>query len=111
MKKKIQFAGLDGAANTLPENTLESIQKTLELGATSIEVNVHLCDSGELVVIQDSNVDETTNGMGDVEYFTLEELKKLRIQDQYQIPSPLIGSVKNSWLQVLTGSSLLIFIP
>jgi len=87
MKKKIQFIGLNGTMKLPPENTLESIQKTLELGAKSIEVNVHVCDSGEPVVIKDSDVDETTNGMGEVEDFTLEELKKLRIQDQYQIPS------------------------
>lgn len=87
MKKKIQFIGLNGTMKLPPENTLESIRQTLELGAKTIEVNVHVCDSGELVVIRDSDVDETTNGMGDVEDFTLEELKKLRIQDQYQIPS------------------------
>lgn len=87
MKKKIQFIGLIGTGNLPPENTLESVQRALEAGISSIDVDVHCCDSGELVVIRDSDVDVTTNGMGEVEDFTLDELKKLRIEGTYQIPS------------------------
>lgn len=87
MKKKIQFLGLNGTENLPPENTLESVQRALEARIGSIDVDVHCCDSGELVVIHDSDVDVTTNGMGEVEDFTLDELKKLRIDGTYQIPS------------------------
>jgi glycerophosphoryl diester phosphodiesterase len=87
MKKKIQFVGLSESIELPPENTLESIQLALDEGAPIIEVDLHLCDSGELVVIHDADVDMSTNGMGDVDDFTLEELQKLKIAGKYKIPS------------------------
>jgi glycerophosphoryl diester phosphodiesterase len=60
-----------------PENTLDSFAKALELGVDGIELDVHLCRSGETVVIHDSRVDRTTNGQGKVREMTLGELKDL----------------------------------
>lgn len=62
-----------------PENTLSSFQKAIELGVDMVELDVHLCKSGELVVIHDEKVDRTTNGRGFVADMTLAELKKLNV--------------------------------
>ena len=69
--------GHRGAMGYAPENTLASFAKALELGVDGIELDVHLCKSGELVVIHDGRVDRTTNGKGTVIDMTLAELKQL----------------------------------
>lgn len=78
--------GHRGAKGHLAENTLESIQKALDLGVDAIELDVHSCKTGELVVIHDFTLDRTTNGEGEVAGKTLEELKSLKIEGRYQIP-------------------------
>ncbi|MDR5589216.1 glycerophosphodiester phosphodiesterase [Christiangramia sp. SM2212] len=78
--------GHRGAKAHVAENTLESIQKALEIGVDMIEIDVHKCASGELWVIHDFTLDRTTNGSGEIAKRTAEELKKLRIEGQFKIP-------------------------
>jgi glycerophosphoryl diester phosphodiesterase len=79
--------GHRGAKAYEPENTLPSFQKAIELGADGVEFDVHVCKSGELVVIHDFSVDRTTNGTGAISDLTLRELKELRINDALEIPT------------------------
>jgi glycerophosphoryl diester phosphodiesterase len=79
--------GHRGAKAHVAENTPESFQRALDLGAEGIELDVHACATGELVVIHDFTVDRTTNGKGEVSKLALTELKKLKIEDQYRIPT------------------------
>jgi glycerophosphoryl diester phosphodiesterase len=69
--------GHRGAMGYAPENTLGSFAKALELGVDGIELDVHVCKSGEVVVIHDERIDRTTNGKGLVKEMTLQELKGL----------------------------------
>jgi glycerophosphoryl diester phosphodiesterase len=69
--------GHRGAAGHEPENTLRSFMKAVQLGADMTELDVHLCASGELVVIHDETVDRTTDGSGRVGDMTLGELRTL----------------------------------
>lgn len=78
--------GHRGAMGYEPENTLSSFQKAIELGADMVELDVHLCKSGELVVIHDDTVDRTTNGRGLVVDMTLAELKLLDAGKRQTIP-------------------------
>jgi glycerophosphoryl diester phosphodiesterase len=78
--------GHRGAKGHVAENTLASFQKALEMGVDGIELDVHVCATGELVVIHDFTVDRTTNGSGEVHKMTLAELKKLRVEGEYSIP-------------------------
>lgn len=79
--------GHRGAKGYEPENTLISFQKAIELKADGVEFDVHICKSGELIVIHDFTVDRTTNGTGAIADLTLAELKKLRIDEHHQIPT------------------------
>ncbi len=79
--------GHRGAAGHIPENTIESILKALTLGAHAVEIDVHLCASGELIVFHDLTLDRMTNGAGDLASWTLEELKYLRVSELYRIPT------------------------
>ena len=67
--------GHRGATGYAPENTRASFAKALELGVDGIELDVHVCESGEVVVIHDERVDRTTNGKGKVREMSLPELK------------------------------------
>src|SRR5690606_39020303 len=84
--RKIQKIGHRGAKGDLAENTLESIRKAIDLKVDSVEIDVHLCKTGELVVIHDFTVDRTTNGEGEVSEKTLDELRSLLIEGKYRIP-------------------------
>lgn len=79
--------GHRGAKGYEPENTLVSFEKALEMNADGIELDVHTCKSGELIVIHDFTVDRTTNGKGAVSDLTLSELKALRINATFQVPT------------------------
>ncbi|MFH0849946.1 MAG: glycerophosphodiester phosphodiesterase family protein [Candidatus Bathyarchaeota archaeon] len=51
------------------------------------ELDVHLCASGELVVIHDETVDRTTDGSGRVGEMTLGELRALDAGKGERIPT------------------------
>ena len=78
--------GHRGAKRNFAENTLESIQKALNFGVDAIEIDVHRCKTGELVVIHDFTLDRTTNGSGEVAKKTLSEIKGLNVEDEFGIP-------------------------
>ncbi|MDX1428009.1 MAG: glycerophosphodiester phosphodiesterase family protein [Salegentibacter mishustinae] len=78
--------GHRGAKGHLAENTLESIQKALSFGVETIEIDVHRCKTGELVVIHDFTLDRTTNGSGEVAKKSLTEIKALKVENEFEIP-------------------------
>lgn len=84
---KILKIGHRGAKGHVTENTLESIQKAIDLGVDGVEIDVHLCASGELVVFHDFTVDRMTDGTGEISNFSLKELKKLKVKSRFQIPT------------------------
>ena len=79
--------GHRGAAAYIAENTLESVQKAMDFGVDGVEVDVHLCASGELVVFHDITLDRMTTGSGEIGEWTLDELKVLRVQQRHRIPT------------------------
>lgn len=79
--------GHRGASGYILENTLESIQKAIELDVDAIELDVHTCASGEVVVFHDFTLDRLTNTIGPIANFTLSELKQLKLNNEYTIPT------------------------
>jgi len=59
------------------ENTIESLQQAVDLGADAIEFDVRVTRDGVPVVMHDPDVDRTTDGRGLVESFTFAEIRKL----------------------------------
>jgi len=76
-----------GAKAYEPENTLAAFAKAIELQSDAIEFDVHLSADGEIMVIHDETIDRTTDGSGFVKDLSLGALKKLRIHEQYEIPT------------------------
>jgi glycerophosphoryl diester phosphodiesterase len=66
-----------GASAYYPENTMESFQGAISMGADMIEFDVQLTRDGEVIVFHDEKLTRCTNGKGRVADYTLVELKKL----------------------------------
>jgi len=79
--------GHRGAAGYEPENTLRGFERAVQLSADMVELDVHLCASGELVVIHDDTVDRTTDGSGRVGGMTLGELRALDAGGGERVPA------------------------
>ncbi len=54
-----------------------SFRKAMALKVDMIELDVHVCSTGEIVVIHDETVDRTTNGSGAVSDLSLSEIREL----------------------------------
>ncbi len=77
-----------GYSGLYPENTMLAFKKAIEIGASGIELDVHLTKDKEIVIIHDELLDRTTNGTGLVMDHTLKELKTLNASilfSQYDI--------------------------
>jgi len=68
-----------GASSQKPENTIEAFAKALEMGADAIELDVHFCKTGEIVVIHDETLERTTRGHGKVADKSLPALQELGV--------------------------------
>ena len=66
-----------GASAYAPENTEPAFRKAIELGADGVELDVHLCKDGHMVVNHNFDVDHNSDGLGLIEEYTLRELKQL----------------------------------
>jgi glycerophosphoryl diester phosphodiesterase len=66
-----------GASAYEPENTLRAFARAVEMGATMLELDVHLSRDGHLVVIHDPDLSRTTNGSGSVGDLPLVEIQRL----------------------------------
>jgi len=76
-KQDIVVVAHRGLAPGFPENTLLAFRHALEQGVDFLEVDLRMTRDGVPVIIHDDTVDRTTDGQGEVETFTLAELKKL----------------------------------
>ena len=66
-----------GFSVVAPENTLASIRKAIEAGATGCEFDVYAAKDGPVVLMHDATVDRTTDGIGKVTEMTVDELARL----------------------------------
>jgi glycerophosphoryl diester phosphodiesterase len=78
--KNIVVVAHRGAHKTVPENTLASLEKAIELGVDYVELDVRRTKDGVLVLLHDASVNRMTNGKGKVEDLTYDEIHKLNIR-------------------------------
>jgi glycerophosphoryl diester phosphodiesterase len=69
-----------------PENTIASIVKALELGASCVEIDVYYVD-GQLMVFHDDRLERTTNGTGLIMEQTFQDLRRLDAGQGEKIPT------------------------
>ncbi len=66
-----------GASAYEPENTLRAFERAIGMGATMMELDIHLSRDGQPVVVHDADLSRTTNGTGRVSELTLAEIRTL----------------------------------
>lgn len=74
-----------GASGQAPENTLKAFRLALDIGATWLELDVHLV-GGRLVVIHDESLDRTTSGRGLLSDHSLAEVRAVDAGDGERVP-------------------------
>ena len=68
-----------GLSSLYPENTIPAFEGAAEYGFDSFEFDVHTTKDGEWIVIHDDTVDNVTDSTGEVEDYTLKEIRKLKL--------------------------------
>lgn len=68
-----------GLSSLYPENTLPAFYGAAKQGFDAFELDIHTTKDGEWVVIHDDDVNYMTDSEGDVENFTLEELREMKL--------------------------------
>ncbi len=71
--------GHRGYSELAPENTIKAFDLCLAHGIPGIELDIHLCKTGELVVIHDHKLQRLAGVDGEVEEMSLADLKQLDV--------------------------------
>lgn len=71
--------GHRGAKAYCPQNTLNSFENALDMGADGIELDIHMSKDGELVVFHDFELDHLTDASGPVGGYTASQLQKIEV--------------------------------
>lgn len=66
-----------GASGSAPENTLAAIKKALAMEVDMVEIDVHLSQDGQVIVMHDHTLDRTTNGSGKISMTSSAEIEEL----------------------------------
>jgi glycerophosphoryl diester phosphodiesterase len=77
--EKPMLFGHRGYSSIAPENTLPSFLMCVQKGIPGVELDVHLCKTGELVVVHDSNLKRVSGKDVNVEDLTFEQLRKIDV--------------------------------
>lgn len=85
--------GHRGARNLWPENSLSGFRKTAKLNIAGVEFDLHLTNSGEVVVLHDPTLERTTNGFGDIAELTPQRRKATTLRDSMDEHIPLFDEV------------------
>lgn len=88
MERFVTITAHRGGRNSGPENSLPAIERSLNAGIKSIEVDIHRSNDGHLVVCHDRTIDRTTNGKGFIGKMSFDELRHFSILDDEGIPTP-----------------------
>ena len=69
------------------ENTIESVQRAIELNVDGIEIDVFKSKTGELVVYHDPSLSRLSNSNAFIEQISLDSIKKVELIGGYFIPT------------------------
>ena len=105
--ENLTITGHRGGALLGAENSLECIRKGLDAGASSIEIDVHITADSNIVVCHDPTVDRTTNGSGEINEMTIEQIKELRLLENGAVTDQQIPTLEQV-LEVIDGRAELL---
>jgi len=85
--------GHRGCTSHAVENTMQAFQHCFDHQVIGIELDVHRCQSGQLVVIHDHDLNRLTHLEKTVENVPWEQLRLLSLQDSSEAHIPLLEQV------------------
>jgi glycerophosphoryl diester phosphodiesterase len=97
--------GHRGARNIWAENSLTGFRKVLELGVKAVELDLHLSDAGEILVIHDPTLDRTTDRTGPVRTITPDERRAVRLRGPEGLTEDHVPSLEEV-LEVLAAQDV-----
>ncbi|MFX1237970.1 MAG: glycerophosphodiester phosphodiesterase [Promethearchaeota archaeon] len=99
MKPHLLFIGHRGSLGGFDENTPHAFNKAIECGADYIELDVRATKDNKLIVIHDSNLKRTTNGIGEINEMNYKDIIRFRTKVTHcRIPllSEVLDQFKNT---------------
>ncbi len=90
---------------TTAENSLEGLERCIELGIDMVEVDVRRTADGVLVLMHDETIDRTTTGTGSVNSITFAELRELYLRESDGVLSNGITTYRVPTLKELLRSA------
>ena len=79
MTRQVLIVGHRGMPGSYPENTIEGSLFAIEAGADIVENDIYITKDGVIVIMHDGDISRTTNGAGNIESFTLAQLKEFLV--------------------------------
>ena len=76
-----------GASAYEPENTLRAFDRAITMGATMLELDMHLSRDGRLIVTHDAELLRTGGPKRRIRDMTLEQIKRLDAGQGEQVPT------------------------
>ncbi len=89
----MRIIGHRGARNIWSENSLSGFRNVCGLKVDAVELDVHLSNDGEIMVIHDPLLDRTTDHKGPVGQLSREALRKVRLNDTLSETIPTLSAV------------------
>lgn len=90
---QVLVAAHRGAHDIVPENSIPSIHRALELGVDIIELDVRLSKDNIPMLMHDKTLDRSTNAVGLISDYTFEELREFRLLMNGEVTDHLIPTL------------------
>lgn len=97
-----------GASAYAPQNTMAAFRKAVEMNADGIELDIHLSKDGQIVVCHDSTIDATSNGSGEINDMTYEEILKYDFSNEFTQDSPQHAPLLKEVLELLKPTNMIL---
>jgi glycerophosphoryl diester phosphodiesterase len=101
-RPKTMVIAHQGGDGIFPGDTMYAFEKAVELGVDVLEMDAHITQDGEIVLMHDEEVDRTTDGTGLIEDLTLAELKQLDAAYQWSNDDGATFPFRGQGIQVPT---------
>ncbi|MDL2287500.1 DUF1080 domain-containing protein [Eubacteriales bacterium OttesenSCG-928-G02] len=107
--------GHRGNPTKAPENSISGYLKAVENGADVVETDIYLTKDKQIVIMHDGTIDRTTDGTGNVESMTMDELRKYHVwgdNDQYKnaYPNEVIPTLEELFIAIKDKTDAKIFV-
>lgn len=96
-----------GASGHAPESTMAAYELAHEWGVDYLELDAQITSDGEVVVFHDDTIDRTSDGEGEINDYTLDELKALDTGTWFNEQNPDSADTAFEGAQILTLDELL----